>query len=217
MNPPILEFAMRVVRKCRDRTFVNVGRYDQASFEQTLKAIADAENQTFLVAEFTQHIGEKMLQLNRENFASCNVIAVCEAAGNRHNLVLQQEFRIVAQSLNVQAIDEGAGFFERELRFGIAVGARSTQDQDTWLAMVFPWFRRLPARPRRRQTAAAPRDIVDLRFSPRMSAKVGEKSIAASRVHSVTCVANCFFLENISQTVDSTPIRFVYFLCKSIL
>ena len=82
-----------------------------------LKAIADAEDQAFLVAEFAQDIAEEVLQLDGEDFSRGDVIAISEAAGNRHNLVLQKEFRIVAQPLNVEAIGDGAGLLEGELRF----------------------------------------------------------------------------------------------------
>src|SRR5689334_22616731 len=111
---------MPIVRQRRHRSFVHIERHDEASLEQALKAIADAENQPFAIAECSHHLAEKMLQLNGENLASCDVVAVGEAAGDRHNLILEQEFRIVAQALDVQAIDESAGFFEGELCLAIA-------------------------------------------------------------------------------------------------
>lgn len=140
VNPPILELAVAVVRQRRDRPIVNVGGRDQARLEQALKAIANAQDQAFLVAEFAQDAAEEMLQLDSKDFSRGNVIAVGEAAGNRHNLVLQKEFRTFAQPLNVKPIDGCAGFFEGELRFHVAVGAGGAQDHDAWLGHVFfPW------------------------------------------------------------------------------
>jgi hypothetical protein len=98
-----------------------------------------------------------VLQLDGEDFASCYVVTVREAAGDRHNLVLQQEFRILAQPMDVQAIDGAASLFKRELRFHVAVGARGSQDQNAWrghgFSREFPRFARPSAAANRYQTA----------------------------------------------------------------
>src|SRR5262245_52410025 len=108
-NPAILELARCIVGQRRHWTFLEIGRDYQAGLEQALKAVADAKNQAFLVAEFAHHVAEKMLQLDGKNLPSCNVVAVSEAAWNRQNLVFQKEFRIFTQPLNVQSLGHGAG------------------------------------------------------------------------------------------------------------
>src|SRR5205823_613668 len=95
------------------------------------ETIADAQDEAFLVAELPEDIAEEVLQLDGEDFAGSDVVTVREAAGNRHNLVLQKEFRVGTQAVDVQAFGESAGLLKGELGFAIAVGAGSTQDQDT--------------------------------------------------------------------------------------
>src|SRR5438105_5249 len=87
MDPAILELAAGVVRQRRHRAIVEIGRHDEASLEQDLEAIADAEDEAFAIAKLLEHVAEEMLQLDGENLASCNIVAVGEPAWDGQNLV----------------------------------------------------------------------------------------------------------------------------------
>ncbi len=69
------------------------------------------------------------MQLAGEDFAGGHVVAVGEAAGDGENLVLQEEAWLFAQLVDVDAVGEGAGLLEGELRLLIAVGAGGSQDE----------------------------------------------------------------------------------------
>src|SRR5579872_3562478 len=78
-----------------------------------------------------------MLQLHSQDLSRGDIVAVGETAWNRHNLVLQQQFRIIPQPIDMQPFGDGAGLFERELGFFIAVRSGSSQNEDTRLSHGF--------------------------------------------------------------------------------
>ncbi len=113
----------------RDRA-VLVGRHEQAGLEQNLKAVADAEDEPFGIAEAAQRVAEKVGELIGQDLARRHVIAVGEAAGDGEDLVAHQLGRLLAQAVDVDALGDRAGLLEGELGFGVAVGAGGSQNQD---------------------------------------------------------------------------------------
>lgn len=169
VDPAVLEFAMGVVGERRDRGAIEIEGDDEPRLEQGLETVADAENQAFAIAKFAEDLAEKMLQLESKNFAGGDVITVGESAGDGHNLVLQKEFWIIAQALDVKSIDEGASFLEGELGLGVAVGAGGTEDENAGSS-----HGNLAKKAENRGVgvdAGPPGDSIDLGIFPAMSAK----------------------------------------------
>ena len=159
-----------VVVRQRGEGAVLVGRDQQAGLEQRLEAVADAEDQLLGVAEAAQGVAEEAAELVGEDLAGGHVVAVGEAAGHDEDLVTLQQGRLFAQPVDVDALGDGAGRLEGELRFAVAVGAGARRIRTRGVAIggKAPWrpggrlpdeivlaYRRRPARGRGR--AAAPR------------------------------------------------------------
>ncbi len=70
------------------RAVVDIGRHDEAGFQKCLKTVTDTEDQALFIAELAKNILQKVLQLDCQNLARGDIIAIGEAAGNCHNLVL---------------------------------------------------------------------------------------------------------------------------------
>ena len=108
INPAILEFARGVVAQSCHRA-VFVGGHEQTGLEDGLEAIANAQDELFLVAEDAELLAQKDTELVGEDLAGGHVVAVGEAAGNDQDLVIVKQGGLIAEAVNVQAVGLGTG------------------------------------------------------------------------------------------------------------
>src|SRR5882724_6434829 len=102
MQPTIL-VAMRIVRQRRQRA-VFVGREDQASFEKSLKTIANSQDQLLFIAEAAQRFAQENGELVGEDLPGANVIAVAKATWDDEDLILVEQAGIFPKAVDVDAL-----------------------------------------------------------------------------------------------------------------
>jgi hypothetical protein len=107
-----------------------IGGDEESGLECGLEAVADSEDEFLGVAESSDRLGEKAGELDGEDFAGGNVITMREAAGEGEDLIAAEQAGIVAQAIDVHAIDGGTGELEGKREFPIAVSPGRTEDQN---------------------------------------------------------------------------------------
>jgi len=160
-----------------------------------------------------------MLQVDGENLPGGDVIAVGEAAGDRHNLILQQQLGIVTQPLNVQPIDIRAGPLERELGFVIAVGAGGAKNENARVrhdetSLMADVSGRISSRAKRRDGNHEETGFVEYDLRVRGVAVRGLSNNINSQliIYEWLVIGAVLFHENISQVVDYESMSFIYLL-----
>ena len=126
IDPAVFEFSTAVVREGGEWAIL-VGWKYETGFQKNLEAVADSENQFFVIAEFANGIGEKVLQFHGEHFPGRDIVTVTESAGDDENFKLTQQLRRLAESIDVKAFGLGACRFEGECGFAIAIRAGSAK------------------------------------------------------------------------------------------
>jgi len=71
-------------------------------------------------------------QLHRLDLPGGDVVAVAEAAREHEDLVVLEQFRVLAEAVDVEAVGPSTCELEGELGLEVAVGARRAEDQDLW-------------------------------------------------------------------------------------
>jgi hypothetical protein len=129
-HPAIFESTVGVVGE-RGEGAVFVRGHEEAGFEDRLEAVADAEDQFFVIAEFADGFGEKMFELIGQNLPSGDVIAVGKAPWDDENLEVMQFFWRFAELIDVEFLDVSTSGREGERGLVIAVGSWAAKDQNT--------------------------------------------------------------------------------------
>lgn len=128
-QPAVLEPGGTVVGERGGHMAFAISGDNQSSFEQHLEPIADAEDQLARIAELIQGVSQECLQLHSEDLPRCNIVAIGEPAGDEEQLVFVEESRPFAETIDVDPFGFGAGLFESEGSFQVAVGPGGTQNQ----------------------------------------------------------------------------------------
>src|SRR5262249_40120827 len=105
----------------------------QTALHEGLKSVANAQDQLSSRFELPKRIRQVMLQLNAEDPARSNVVAVTETAGQAKDLVVGQASRRFQDPSDMQDFRNTVGALECMRGFWIAIGAGSTEDQSAWL------------------------------------------------------------------------------------
>ncbi len=74
-----------------------------------------------------------MLQLNAENAAASDIVAIAEPAGDAENLEVGEQFRRFQQLAYVHVLRAAAGALKGKRGFHVAIGARRSENEDSRL------------------------------------------------------------------------------------
>jgi hypothetical protein len=107
-----------------------IGRQEQPCLEESLKAVANAEDEPAGVAETVQGIPQEMAELDGQDLAGGHIISIRKAAGHDQDLKLLQTLGLFAEAVDVDALGHGPGLLAGELGFAVAVGPGGAQDKD---------------------------------------------------------------------------------------
>src|SRR5262245_52332270 len=130
VNPTILKLAGSVPGQGGERPIL-IGRQDQPGPQESLEAVANAEDELVGVTKLAEGIPEEMAELVAEDLARGHIVAVSETSGNDEDLVAQELAGLLAQAVDVDAFGGSAGLLEGELGFQVAVGTGTTKDEDS--------------------------------------------------------------------------------------
>ena len=100
------------------------GAGEQIGFHQDLKPIADADDRFSGLNKQAQWLGQMMPHLIGQNSPGGDVIAVAETTGNRQELKLLKDGRILQQPVHVNQFRRRPGLLKGKNGLAIAVDSR---------------------------------------------------------------------------------------------
>ena len=103
---------------------------ENARLDDHLKPVADAQDQFAGGLEVGQAAGQVMPHLHGEDLPGGHVVAEAEPAGDAEDLEPIEHGRRLQQAVDVERLGRGAGRFEGEGRFLVAVRAGGSEDED---------------------------------------------------------------------------------------
>jgi len=131
VDPTILEFSGVVMGQSSQGTVI-IRRHNETCFKYCLEAVANTEDQFFLVPKDAKLLTQEYAELIGQDFSGGDVIAITEASGNDEDLIIVEQRWRFPKSIDMQKISLSAGSFESEMSFGVAIGSWGTQNKNAW-------------------------------------------------------------------------------------
>ena len=131
LHPAVDEASRPVGRKSGQRAGRGLMQ-QQGGLQEHLKAIADAEDQAAAVAKAFQRIGEERAQLQGEDPAAGNIVAIRKPARNAEDLILLQQGWFGGQRCDMHPSGDRSGPLECKRCLVVTVGAWGPEDQGSW-------------------------------------------------------------------------------------
>jgi hypothetical protein len=97
-----------------------------------LEAIANPKNEFFGISKGPKFRLEEMGKLRSKYFSCSNIITISKSTRNHKDLKLLKNGGVIPKLKDMYALWAGACLLKCEMRFHIAIGTRSSKNENFW-------------------------------------------------------------------------------------